>query len=162
VQSDLQSNPFAVLSLIVAPAILTNASSVLVMSTSNRLARAVDRARELTKQLEADATGPDAQRRLGELAATERRALLLLQGLRSFYFALGGFALATLVSLLGAAIAPLRQATVVGVLEVAGIVTGLLAVGALVRGSVLLLKETRIAVEILSERAANIRARIGS
>lgn len=46
------SNPFAALSLIVAPAILTNASSVLAMSTSNRLARAVDRARELARQLE--------------------------------------------------------------------------------------------------------------
>ena len=34
------SNPFAALSLIVAPVILTNASSVLAMSTSNRLARA--------------------------------------------------------------------------------------------------------------------------
>jgi hypothetical protein len=45
-------NPFAVLSLIVAPAVLTNASSVLVMSTSNRLACAVDRTRELSKQLE--------------------------------------------------------------------------------------------------------------
>jgi len=49
---DPQVNPFAVLSLIVAPAVLTNASSVLAMSTSNRLARAVDRARELSKQLE--------------------------------------------------------------------------------------------------------------
>jgi hypothetical protein len=38
------TNPYAALSLIVAPAVLTNASSVLVLSTSNRLARAVDRA----------------------------------------------------------------------------------------------------------------------
>jgi hypothetical protein len=42
-----QTNPFAVLSLIVAPAVLTNACSVLVLSTSNRLARATDRVREL-------------------------------------------------------------------------------------------------------------------
>ncbi len=48
----MDPNPFAVLSLIVAPAILTNASSVLIMSTSNRLARGADRARELSKQLE--------------------------------------------------------------------------------------------------------------
>jgi hypothetical protein len=41
---DPPANPFAALSLIVAPAILTNASAVLAMSTSNRLARAVDRA----------------------------------------------------------------------------------------------------------------------
>jgi hypothetical protein len=33
---DASGTPFAALSLIVAPAILTNASSVLAMSTSNR------------------------------------------------------------------------------------------------------------------------------
>src|SRR5690606_34981149 len=89
-------NPFAVLSFIVAPAILTNASSVLAMSTSNRLARAVDRARELSKQLEqssaAAAPSPDTDRQLRELAAAEQRALMLIQALGSFYFALGGFA----------------------------------------------------------------------
>src|SRR5690606_11582660 len=76
----MEGNPFAVLSLIVAPAILTNASSVLVMSTSNRLARAVDRGRELSKQLEAgnEFTSPEARRRLSELTASETRALLLL------------------------------------------------------------------------------------
>ena len=39
------NNPFAVLTAIVAPAILTNASSVLALGTSNRLARVVDRTR---------------------------------------------------------------------------------------------------------------------
>ena len=38
-------NPFAVLTAVVAPAILTNACSVLALGTSNRLARVV--AREL-------------------------------------------------------------------------------------------------------------------
>jgi hypothetical protein len=101
---DPQANPFAVLSLIVAPAILTNASSVLAMSTSNRLARAVDRARELSKQLEEAGAlaSPEAVRRLRELSATEQRSLMLLAALRSFYVALGSFASATLVSLLGA------------------------------------------------------------
>ena len=50
---DLSQNPFALLSLIAAPAVLTNAASVLVMSTSNRLARVDDQARELAKRLEA-------------------------------------------------------------------------------------------------------------
>src|SRR5919197_2327157 len=88
---DLGQNPFAALSFIVAPAVLTNASSVLAMSTSNRLARAVDRARELSRQLEAaeDFSSSEAARRLRELAATEQRALMLLAALRSFYVALG-------------------------------------------------------------------------
>src|SRR2546426_12701156 len=106
---DPSVNPFAVLSLIVAPAVLTNASSVLAMSTSNRLARAVDRARELSKQLEeaGELSSPEAVRRLRELAATEQRSLMLLAALRSFYVALGSFASATLVSLLGAVMVPM-------------------------------------------------------
>ncbi|CAN5147614.1 MAG: DUF2721 domain-containing protein [Gemmatimonadetes bacterium] len=158
---DPQANPFAVLSLIVAPAILTNASSVLTMSTSNRLARAVDRARELSKQLEAspDLNSSEATRRLHELTAAEERAMLLLQALRSFYAALGGFASATLLSLLGAVLVSLRADTVVRILEVVAVLAGLIAVGAMVHGSTVLVRETRIAVTVLRERAENLRAR---
>ena len=106
----METNPFAVLSLIVAPAILTNATAVLIMSTSNRLARGVDRAREISKQLEGtnDFTGEEPQRRLRELTAAEQRTLLLLRSLRSFYVALGAFASAAIVSLLGAVLAARR------------------------------------------------------
>jgi len=158
---DPQVNPFAVLSLIVAPAVLTNASSLLAMSTSNRLARAVDRARELSKQLEEAGAlaAPEAGRRLCELTVTEQRSLLLLAALRSFYVALGSFASATLVSLLGAVLAPLDAGIPVRVLEVVGVVAGLLAVSALVYGSSVLVRETRLVVQVLQERAASVHAR---
>ena len=161
---DLQGNPFAVLSLIVAPAILTNASSVLTMSTSNRLARAVDRARELSKQLEESGylSSPEAIRRLRELSAAEQRSLLLLSALRSFYVALGGFASATLVSLLGAVMAPIGVAVLIRGLEVVSIVAGIVAVSALVHGSAVLVRETRIVVQVLQERAASVHARAAS
>ena len=156
------ASPLAALSLIVAPAILTNASSVLAMSTSNRLARAVDRARELARQLEgAESGSPDsAERRLHDLSVTEDRAVLLLRALRSFYLALGGFATATLLSLMGA----VAEAAAPGVravrgLELGGLVAGALAVAALVQGSGLLLRETRLAVAMLQERADSVRAR---
>ena len=45
------------------------------------------------------------------------------------------------------------------VLEVLAAVTGVLAVGALVSGSMVLVRETRIAVQSLQDRAAGIRAR---
>ncbi len=41
----LNDNPFAVLTAVVAPAILTNACSVLCLGTSSRIARVVDRTR---------------------------------------------------------------------------------------------------------------------
>lgn len=161
--TNMETNPFAVLSLMVAPAILTNATSVLIMSTSNRLARGVDRAREISKQLEEtrDFSGPEPQRRLRELAAAEHRALLLLRSLRSFYVALGAFASAAFVSLLGAVLVPVRMESIVIVLEVFGVAAGMVAVSAMVYGSILLLQETRIAVRVISERAATVRERVG-
>src|SRR5918995_635594 len=111
---DPSANPFAALSLIVAPAILTNAASVLAMSTSK---------------------SPGARRRscagACEAARSETRAMLLLRVLRSFYTALAGFAVATLVSLLGAALAAVASGLAVQVLELAGVGAGLVAVGAL-------------------------------
>jgi hypothetical protein len=160
----MDSNPFAVLSLIVAPAILTNASSVLIMSTSNRLARGADRARKLSKQLEAtdDLSTVEAQRRLKELTAAECRTLLLLRSLRSFYVALGAFAFAAFVSLLGAVTAPIKLTAIVLPLELAGVAAGLVAVASLVYGSMLLLRETRIAVQVITERADSVRERFES
>jgi hypothetical protein len=157
---DPQVNPFAVLSLIAAPAILTNACSLLAMSTSNRLARAVDRARELSKQLE-EAGGlatPEASRRLGELTVTEQRTLQLLAALRSIYLALGSFAFSTLISLVGAVLVPLASSVLVRTLELLAVTGGIVAVGALVHGSILLVRETRLVVQVLHERAQRIRA----
>jgi hypothetical protein len=159
---DPDTNPFAVLSLIVAPAILTNATSVLVMSTSNRLARSVDRARDLSKQLETtdDFSSLETQRRLRELTATEKRSSLLLRALRHYYAALSGFALAALLSLLGAVLVPLGISVILPILEVLAVLAGAAAVGTLVAGSVILVRETRIAVQVLSGRAATVRRRV--
>jgi hypothetical protein len=165
---DPQANPFAAFSLIVAPAILTNASTVLAMSTSNRLARAVDRARELARLLEiaespAGQTNQEgrahADRLLNELTAAEDRTTMLLHVLQSFYFGLGGFALATLAALLGAVVARFDTGALVALLETLAVAAGTLGVGALVRGSVILVRETSIAVRVVTERAASVRAR---
>jgi hypothetical protein len=86
------TNPYAALSLIVAPAVLTNASSILVLSTSNRLARAVDRARVLATELDTPAKAMDlAALRLSELDSAARRAVMLLGALRLFYASIGSF-----------------------------------------------------------------------
>lgn len=163
---DPQANPFAAFSLIVAPAILTNACSVLAMSTSNRLARAVDRARELSRQLELAAPAGerlpagDWGRRIHELSVMEQRTTMLLQVLQSFYLALGGFAASTLAALLGAVLARFGVGTTVTVLEAGAVAGGTVGVAALVRGSLLLVRETGLAVRIVSDRAARVRAQV--
>lgn len=156
------ANPFAVLSFIVAPAMLTNASTVLVLSTSNRLARAVDRARQLAAQLESPTQRtPQAMKLLvSELKATQRRMVMLVRALKSIYVALGGFALATLLSLLGAALVPLGLRTAILTLEAIAIVAGAIAVVALVRSSTLLVRESRIVVGVFRQRARQLAAEL--
>ena len=151
--------PFAVLSLIAAPASLTNASSVLIMSTSNRFARTIDRARLLLIQLEADdAKGdPHTPMRLRHLDRTERRATLLLSALSCFYVALGSFAAASLISIVGASLGSENYPGAQFVVMLGGLVVGVVAVGGLVAGCSLLVRETRIGLLNLKEETALIR-----
>jgi len=105
-------NPFAVLTAVVAPAILTNACSVLALGTSNRLARVVDRTRVVARELALIDPGA-ANRQLqghfqgdydswsAQLAGLQVRTQLLVKALRVIYGSLGLFATAALVSVVG-------------------------------------------------------------
>lgn len=156
---DLQTNPFTSLTFIVAPAVLTNASAVLALSTSNRFARAIDRARELATRIENNPDlGKTKTQRLGrELTLSETRALLLLRALRSFYLSMASFALVALVSLSGSTLLSITPAVVDRCFSVLAIGVGAVAVFGLVYGSILLLRETRMVVNIIQERIAHIR-----
>src|ERR1700749_239103 len=104
----MAANPFVVLSYVGGPALLTNASSVFIMSTANRFARAIDRARELAKQSPANAE-PD---RIEELKLAHRRVDLIARAMSCFYFAAAMFALGTLASIAGAAVTELAIAAI--------------------------------------------------
>lgn len=155
------TNPFTVLTLIAAPAVLTNASSVLALGTSNRFARAIDRARALSLQLESEeaATDPLTPLRIRQLTRTERRSVLMLHALRCFYLALGSFAAASLVSLIGASVASSEHHLIFrGALGLA-LTAGVVGVASLVVGCTLLLTETRLAVLNVTEEADILRER---
>lgn len=157
----IPNNPFIILTFIVAPAILTNASALMVLSTSNRFARAIDRARELSRQIENENVKEQKNRRdrlEGELLVTEKRAVLLLKSIRSFYFSLGGFAFAAFISLIGAGLVNFTTDTAERVLALIAVVSVFLAVGGLVNGSSLLFRESRITVGILQDRIKRISA----
>lgn len=158
---DSSVSHFAALSFIVAPAMLTNASAVMGLSSSNRLAIATQRNRELARQLESDEnhSSDEAKRRFAEMNAAAERSQLLLSALRSFYFAMGAFALATLLSLLGLAMETFDPLGLVRPLEILALGAGVLAFGGLVAGSVQLLRETRLAVRQLELRSAHLRAK---
>jgi hypothetical protein len=155
------TNPFTVLTLIAAPAVLTNAASVLALGTSNRFARAIDRARVLSGELEkADAeTDPLTPMRVRQLNRSERRAQILLQALRAFYLALGNFATAALVSLIGASLATSAHHLIFRVALILALITGVIGVGSLVVGCFMLVHETRLALLNVTEEARVVRAR---
>ena len=163
-QAAVQSTPshFAVLSLIVAPAILTNACSVLIMSTSNRVARAVDLSRELGRQLDALSAGDssiESDRWLEEMSAAHTRSVLLVRALRALYTALGGFSAATLLALLGVVFASQLPETARWLPEALAVLSGVIGVGGIVWAAALLLSETRIAVMALEARFSAQRTR---
>ncbi len=155
----LSDNPFASLSLIVAPAVLTNASSVLALGTSNRFARAIDRARALSALLEKETVSDDPMTlmRIRQLNRVERRSLLLLYALRSFYLALGSFAASALISLIGASVVASPHHLLFRVVVWIATVTGAVGVGGLVFGCSVLVGETRLAVQNVAEEAALVR-----
>jgi hypothetical protein len=146
-------NPFAILTFIAAPAILTNASSIMSLGTSNRFARAIDRARMLSAQVEnhRGETTPTIELNIRQLQASERRALLLVRALTAFYFSVGAFAAASLISLLGAGFFVVGREFLRQVTLMVALGAGLCGVGGLVTGSCLLVFETRMTLRILGE-----------
>src|SRR5688572_297228 len=88
-------NGLEVLSAMITPAVLISASGTLVLSTSVRLARVVDRVRTLSGTLEEILNAPEdalaAARRAhveGQLELQTRRGRLIQRALTSFYLAL--------------------------------------------------------------------------
>src|ERR1700722_16436685 len=107
----LAQSPFTVLTFIAAPALLTNATSVLAMSTTNRMLRTRDSMSELLAQSKTDAPlDQDLAHTVAHVNRVEAQAGLLLNALHAIYLALGAFSAATLVTLIGAALVSFQAA----------------------------------------------------
>jgi len=158
--ASLTQTPFAVVTLIAAPALLTNSSSVLALSTINRMLRTRDRMKELFAQSEAGRwSRAEAKRLVEQVNRVERQALLLLRALLSIYVALGAFISATLITLLGAGLAPFAGGGSFRALAGLGLALGFVGVGGLVVSCVNLFHATQISVVNLRVEAALIRER---
>jgi hypothetical protein len=150
----LASTPFAVLTAVVAPAILTNASSVLALGTGNRLGRVVDRTRVVASGIPTFAPG-SAEREAWtmQLQALQIRANLLLKSLRCFYAGLGLFAASALIAVGGSVASYYGQKLLFELTAVLAVATGSSAVLALCLGCSLMVHETRLAVQSLAKEA---------
>ena len=158
------SNPFAALTFIAAPALLTNASSLLLLGTTNRLARAVDRVRAVVAQLDHLAASEKtlAQIELDLLALAEQRVRIIVRAMTAFYLAVGSFAFGTMLALVGAAIvSPAHDEARTWVLRLT-IGACVIGVAAIMSGSLALVFESRITFRILTEEAGLARKRFQS
>ncbi len=145
------SDPFSILTVVVAPAVLTNASSVLALGTNNRLARVADRSHAVTAQLAKLEPGArEHQIATTEFTALQMRAQLLLQALRCFYLGLGLFASSALISIAGSIVVYYGWPSAFRIAAGIGVACGASAVIALVCGCVLMIRETQLAVKGLA------------
>ena len=87
------------------------------------------------------------------------QAILLLRALRWIYTALGAFAGAALVTLLGAVLGQLGNVPLVRVVIHVGLLLGAVGVIGLVVGCVNLLRATQLSLVNISEEAQQIRER---
>jgi hypothetical protein len=157
------------LTYISAPAVLTNASCVLLFGTGNRYGRAIDRVHELAEILENPSLQADELRlRARQLDAGETRAALIVRALTCFYTAVAGFVASTLISLFGA----LQVASMAssGAGSGAGLTlnltfglalaAGTLGVVAMIAGAILLARETTYSFRVLKEERAFLSQRV--
>ena len=154
--SNLLQSPFAPLTFVVAPALLTNASSVLAMSTVNRMMRAHDRMHAFYAKSEA---GELSDFFAAQVDRVENQAALLLRALHSIYIALAG------ICLRNTRYAARRRTNLRGWSAFAscraglGIALGFVGVGGLVVGCMNLFRATHLSLLNIHDEAATIRSR---
>lgn len=147
-------SPFAILTVIVAPAILTNACSVLSLGTAQRIARVVDRTRAVTAEFDRAEQGSETHRQLErQMHLLRVRGRLLVRALRLAYMALGGFAASALIAVVGGVLSHLQYAIGYKSVAVLGLGIGVLSVVWLAVACAFMVRETMIAVENLTEEA---------
>lgn len=135
-----------VLSAMVTPAILIMACGSLILTTSSRLIRAIDRAREFIPQMEKLAAERDTDEMteqqhamvLDQLSKLTKRARYLQRALAQLYAALGVF-VATSVAIGVIALSGMHFAWI-------PLVLGFIGAGLLFNASALLIIESRIAL----------------
>ena len=147
------TNPFVILSYVGGPALLTNATGLFVLSTSNRFARAIDRARALAGHSD------ETSEMLVELRDAHRRVNIIVCALTSFYAAAASFALGTLGSIAGAAFAEIQNVPFLNLVIGGAAIVGIAGFVAFVTGATSLVIEARITARMIAREARSAVAR---
>jgi uncharacterized protein DUF2721 len=144
------SGALAILSAMITPAVLISACGSLIIATSTRLGRVIDRTRQVSGQFqeivhEGERTMLEEERKLlfDQLAGLTRRSRLLQRAMSRLYLAVSIF-VATSVSIGVVAVSGERWAWI-------PIALGLLGAGLLFAASLNLIVESRIALASVEE-----------
>ena len=143
----------SIISVVVAPAILILASSSLITTTANRLSLLLDRVRSLTREVE-EGRLPENKRAFisSQLGKASKRAPLLQRALATLYLALGSLILTSVAVGIGAVTG--YGASYIGF-------TVILSVALLFYASMLLIRESRIALRAVNAEMEYVRRLIG-
>jgi hypothetical protein len=160
---DAATTELTVLSAMITPAVLISACGTLVISTSARLARIVDRVRELRRVIEEMAKVEETfdfleERRIEverQISIHARRTRLIQNSLTSFYVALSTFVAAMVAVGFISILSPVVQ-KILWLPNVLGIIGTVI----LFYGCVMLIAETRLALQsVSSEMEFTLRLR---
>ena len=146
-----------VLGAMITPAVLISASGVLVLSTSNRVGRTVDRVRALAAEVErlqssresASASESKRQHVAEQLTQLSKRAVLLRSAMTALYTAIG--------LLVGTSILVGLVALLQWQYSSLPVVVGFAGACALLYGSLLLVREARLAVRLTLQEVSFAR-----
>ena len=149
---DSPQNALAILTAMITPAVLISACGALIFSTSTRLGRVIDRTRTLSERFQELAAHPEKdemseERRVLIFTQLDRqtsRARLIQRAMAAYYTALGTFVATTVAIAIFSAAA--RNFTWIAVL------LGVIGTLYMFYGSVLLIVESRMALERDHER----------
>ncbi len=151
-------SPLAVLTAVVAPALLTNSSSVLVLGLGNRVARVIDRTRTVAAVMAGVDERSEFYGRLQYQAnLLERRSHMLSKALRLGYAAVGGFAGEALIAVLGGMLVYYNFNMAARAAGLVALGIGFGSVGSLVVACVYMVRETAVALDNLDEEAKTVR-----
>ena len=147
----MAENPFLPLSFIAGPAILTNATAVMLNGASIRYNLAIGLWRDLQTELHGRSATVAAaytdQRRALDLA--HRRAVLIVTALNLLYAAVGGFGFSTLTGLAGAMLSGGQDASIVGAAKVTTVAAGGLGLVCVLVAAAVFLLESRCTIRLL-------------
>jgi len=144
-------NPFLPLSFIAGPAILTNASGLMLNGASIRYNLAIGLWRDLQSDIHGyeNAAGTHYTDRHRALELANKRVVLIVRALNLLYCAVGGFGLSTLFGLTGALMIASASEWAIEAAKAATVLTGGFALLSLLGAAAVFTLESRCTLRLL-------------